>query len=125
MSLLARWTRFNLVGIAGALVQLATLGALDHRVPGHYLLATAAALEITLLHNFFWHTRVTWRGRSASGRAFLRFHLSNGLVSLVGNLALMRLLVGARFPVLGANALAICLCSLVNFGLGERWVFQS
>ncbi|MGP8250997.1 MAG: GtrA family protein, partial [Terracidiphilus sp.] len=54
----------------------------------------------------------------------LRFHLSNGLVSMVGNLALMPILVaGARIPVLAANAIAILCCSIVNFLLGDRWAF--
>jgi putative flippase GtrA len=61
----------------------------------------------------------TWRDRrtdSALLDQLLRFHLSNGLVSLVGNLALMRILVGkADLSVLAANSIAILCCSLVNF----------
>jgi putative flippase GtrA len=54
----------------------------------------------------------------------MRFHLSNGLVSMLGNLALMRVLVdGARMPVLAANGVAILCCSLVNFCFGDSWVF--
>jgi putative flippase GtrA len=55
---------------------------------------------------------------------FIRFHLSNGLVSMIGNLALMPVLVeGARIPVVLANAIAILCCSIVNFFLGDRWAF--
>ena len=96
---------------------------------GHYLYASAAALEVTLLHNFVWHLRYTWRDRrdnSARLGQLMRFHLSNGLVSLLGNLALMRILVeGARLPVLAANSIAILCCSLVNFCLGNEWVFAA
>jgi putative flippase GtrA len=47
------------------------------------------------------------------------------LVSMVGNLALMRVLVGgARMPVMGANAVAILCCSIVNFCLGDKWAFR-
>jgi putative flippase GtrA len=127
MKVLARWGRFNLVGAVGMAVQLGTLALLDHVWPGHYLWATAAALEATLLHNFVWHLNYTWRDRRRHAGVLgqcLRFHLANGAVSLVGNLALMRLLVeGARMPVLPANALAILACSLVNFALGDQWVF--
>jgi putative flippase GtrA len=124
---LARWGRFNLVGAVGVAVQLGTLALLNHVWPGHYLWTTVAALELTLLHNFVWHLNYTWRDRrrdaSVPGQC-MRFHLANGAVSLAGNLALMRLLVeGARMPVLPANALAILACSLVNFALGDRWVF--
>jgi putative flippase GtrA len=91
------------------------------------MLATAAALEITLLHNFVWHLHYTWRDRrcrSALRSQLIRFHLSNGLVSMVGNLALMPVLVeGARIPVVAANAIAILCCSIVNFCLGHNWAF--
>jgi len=45
---------------------------------------------------------------------------------MLGNLALMRPLVdGARLPVLAANGVAILCCSLVNFCLGDGWVFAA
>jgi putative flippase GtrA len=130
--LLLRWGRFNLVGVMGTAVQLGAL-ALFARLhqgrpdQGHYLLASAAALELTLLHNFLWHRRYTWRGRQGPAIAqFLRFQLSNGLVSLAGNLGLMRLLVHREhMPVVIANAVAILCCSAANFCLGDRWAFAS
>jgi len=126
-NILARWGKFNLVGAAGVAVQLSSLAIFNRLAPWHYLPASAAALEFTLLHNFLWHVNFTWRDRRCIGAAFgplARFHLSNGLVSLVGNLALMRLLVGEwRVPVLAANLIAILCCSMVNFCLGDNWVF--
>jgi putative flippase GtrA len=124
-----RWGKFNLVGAVGMVVQLAVLAVLNRCVPGHYLLASAAAIEITLLHNFVWHLHYTWRDRrdnSALMTQLLRFHLSNGLVSMLGNLALMRVLVQqAHMPVLIANAIAILCCSIVNFWLGDGWAFAA
>ena len=90
---------------------------------------SAAAVELTLLHNFVWHLHYTWRDRrddSATAVQLVRFHLSNGLVSMLGNLALMRVLVdGVRLPLLAANSIAILCCSLVNFGLGNEWAFAA
>lgn len=127
MNRLLRWGKFNLVGALGMGLQLAALAAFARWVPGHYLIATAAAIELTLLHNFVWHVRYTWRDRRrdcAVPGQLLRFHLSNGMVSMVGNLLLMRVLVdGYRVPLLLANCLAILCCSLVNFCLGDDWVF--
>ncbi len=127
MNTLVRWGKFNLVGVMGAVVQLVSLAVLNRIAPGHYLASSAAALELTLLHNFVWHVHYTWsarwEGATLPGQC-VRFHLSNGMVSLVGNLALMKALVGgARLPVLAANGIAIMCCSLVNFCLGEVWVF--
>lgn len=127
MNSFVRWGKFNLVGMVGMVVQLGVLALINHVEPGHYMVATAAAIEITLIHNFVWHLHYTWRDRScrsAIAGSFIRFHLSNGMVSMVGNLALMPVLVtGARIPVLAANAIAIVCCSIVNFLLGDRWAF--
>ena len=125
MSGLTRWLRFNLVGAMGTAVQLGSLAVLNRAMPGHYLWASAAALEMTLLHNFAWHARYTWRDRAGpAGAQLVRFHLSNGLVSMAGNLGLMRLLVhGAGMPVVAANAVAIGCCGVVNFLLGDGWAF--
>ena len=127
MNLFARWVRFNVVGAMGMAVQLAVLTLLGRRDAGHYLFASAAAVEVAVLHNFAWHLRVTWPDRRA-GSAVLaqltRFHLANGAVSLLGNLGLMRLLVGdAHLPVLAANCIAIVCCSVANFCLGNTWAF--
>ena len=129
MSRLIRWAKFNVVGAAGMLVQLAALAAFNRVTHGHYLCATAAAVELTLLHNFAWHLQFTWRDRRDDSALFaqlLRFHLSNGLVSLLANLLLMRILVQeARLPVLVSDAIAILCCSVVNFYLGDKWAFAA
>jgi putative flippase GtrA len=45
---------------------------------------------------------------------------------MVGNLALMRVLVhGAWLPVLAANVIAILCCSVANFYMGNRWAFAA
>ena len=127
MSTLIRWGRFNVVGAIGMVVQLSSLSIFNRITPGHYLYASAAALELTLLHNFVWHSHYTWRDRRGNSvllTQLMRFHLSNGLVSMLGNLALMRLLVGvAHTPLLVANAIAILCCSILNFCLGNNWAF--
>jgi putative flippase GtrA len=46
------------------------------------------------------------------------------MVSLLGNLALMRIFVHqAHLPLLVANAIAILCCSIVNFCMGNSWAF--
>jgi putative flippase GtrA len=127
MSHFIRWWRFNLVGAMGMVVQVAALALFDRWAPGHYLYTSAAAVELTLLHNFVWHLHYTWRdrrGHSALLAQLVRFHLSNGLVSLLGNHILMRILVHEeRLTVLAANSIAILCCSIVNFCLGNNWAF--
>jgi putative flippase GtrA len=124
-----RLLRFSLVGAVGVGVQLGVLATLI-AMKMNYLLATGMAVEAAVLHNFLWHQRFTWRDRTGSRReAFgqlVRFHLSNGLISLVGNLLLMRLLAGwLGLPALVANLATISLCFVANYLASDRWVFLS
>jgi putative flippase GtrA len=127
MNTFIRWGKFNLVGAMGMVVQLAALAGFNRLAPGHYLYASAAAVELAVLHNFVWHLHYTWRDRrdnSALLTQLIRWHLSNGLVSMLGNLVLMRVLVhDAHLPLLVANVIAILCCSIVNFCLGNNWAF--
>ncbi len=124
-----RWLKFNAVGALGILVQTGALGFFVHVVGMHYLVATALAVEAAVLHNFFWHRRWTWADRRQAGFSFglaalLRFNLTNGLVSIAGNLLFMAILTGAAgVEPLAANFVSIALCSLMNFLLADRFVF--
>jgi putative flippase GtrA len=124
-----RWLKFNAVGGLGILVQLAALLGLKSGFHLSYLLATALAVEVAVVHNFLWHERYTWADRvqpswRRSLPRLLHFNLTNGAISIAGNLALMRLLVGlAHMNYLVANVVAIVLCSLANFLISEGWVF--
>jgi putative flippase GtrA len=131
-ALFQRWVKFNAVGAIGILVQLAALAVLAGPLRIHYLVATALAVETAILHNFIWHCRWTWKDRAGDTArpawvlgALWRFHVSNGLVSIAGNLLFMRLLVGGlHLHYLVANLLSIALCSLANFLLSELFVFR-
>jgi putative flippase GtrA len=126
---LLRWMKFNFVGAIGILVQLAALAVFRSRLGLGYLLATGLAVEIAVIHNFLWHERFTWVDRPAvrpwqSLVRLLKFNGSNGAVSILGNLLLMRLLVGeCKVNYVASNIFAIVVCSVVNFLLGDRFVF--
>jgi len=126
-----RWLKFNLVGAAGIAVQLAALFVLKSVFRFNYLLATALAVEAAVVHNFLWHERYTWADRvhpswQQSLPRLLCFNLTNGAVSILGNLALMKLFVGlAHINYLLANGIAIAICSLANFLISEQWVFRT
>jgi putative flippase GtrA len=127
--LLARGFRFYAVGAIGIGVQLAALWLLRGRLGLHYLVATALAVEIALLHNYLWHERWTWADRPASVRERLgrviRFHASNGVLSLIGNVALMRVLAGAfGMHYMAANVASIAAVAIANFLASEYFVFR-
>jgi putative flippase GtrA len=123
---LRRWLRFNGVGLVGAAVQLAVLGLLTRALGMPAPWATPLAVEIAILHNFFWHQRVTWpqTSRESTGRRLFRFHALNGTVSLAGNAAITLALAACGMHVLLANFVAIMTCSILNFALSDRLVFR-
>jgi putative flippase GtrA len=132
-----RFLRFNVVSALGIGVRLLAAWALVNGLGLHYLIGTTLAIEVSILHNFFWHLHWTWgpAGAQAGGRppaprhhVFFRcvaFHASNGLVTFLGAMVLMPMLVGsAGLHHLVANFIAICFTGLLNFFLGDRLVFR-
>jgi len=123
-----RSAKFAFVGAFGIAVQLVMLEMLT-AIGCQYLWATGLAVETAVLHNFAWHQRFTWKERQALGLSetltrLLRFHLSNGAISILGSLLLMRWLVGQMgMGVLVANLLTIAACAAGNYLASDRWVF--
>ena len=125
----ARWVAFYSVGGLGVLVQLATLAILTGPVGLGYLPSTALAVEVAILHNFLWHERWTWADPATPlaggvGRRLVRFNITNGLLSILGNVAFTALfvaLLGTNYVV--SNVLAIAVCSVLNFLAADRLVF--
>ncbi len=121
-----RWVKFSAVGAGGIFVQIVILTLLLRVAGLHYLAATALAVEASVLHNFVWHRRWTWKDRPQSRVTLmlLRFNLTSGAMSLAGNLILMFVFVSqARLNPFIANLITIAICSLINFTLSDRFVF--
>ena len=122
--------RFNLVGVFGFALQTGALFVLTHN-PHRlgYLMATAAAVELAVLNNFVWHQCWTWSDRPSATkvetlRRLVKFNLTNGAVSVIGNLIFMSLLVGRLgLPIAGANVASVAACSICNFFLADRIAF--
>lgn len=129
--LCARFGRFNLVGLVGAALQVMLFDVLMKCWGFADVAATLIAVEVALLHNFFWHERFTWRDCERTGlrqRAIRlwKFHAGNGLISLAGNAALMYCFVEKlRAPAVPSALAAIALCGPANFLLSDHWIFKS
>jgi putative flippase GtrA len=129
LTVAVRWMKFNFVGVMGALLQLFILAVCTYAARLSYLPAVTIAIECTIVHNFLWHERFTWGDRRCWGwknraRRLLCFNATNGAISLAGNLLLMRLFIEQfHLPILVANGIAIIACSIVNFTVGDRFVF--
>jgi putative flippase GtrA len=129
---------FVAVGAIGLLLQLGALAFLTLTLNWAYGPATAAAVQLAVLHNFVWHERWTWRDRRAQhgskrtpgdrdggiAERFARFEVTTGATSIGGNLLGTALLVETLgFTPLAANLAAVVLMSAVNFLVSDRWVF--
>ena len=93
----------------------------------HYLLATVAAVEVTLAHNFTWHERWTWgtSGQPNWGARALKYQLGTGTMAMMANLFAAELLVGRMgLPTLAATPLAIVSSGMINFLIGQFVVFK-
>jgi putative flippase GtrA len=127
---LRRGMKFYAVGGVGIGVQLAALVWFRSALLLGYRLSTVLAVETAVIHNFLWHEHVTWsdrKGLRASHWAtrFVKFNLSNGLLSIVGNLMVMQALVsGLGMNYVVANGMTIAACSALNFLISDRFVFQ-
>ena len=127
-----RWIKFNAVGAAGFALQMSVLFVLTHNPrPLGYLPATAIAVELAVLNNFVWHQRWTWKDRPSLSKAetlrrLAKFHVTNGALSIAGNLLLMMIFVGVlRLPVVISNVASVAVCSIFNFILADRIAFFS
>ena len=122
------WLKFNAVGGMGIGVQLIALTGLKSGLHIDYLLASALAVEAAVVHNFVWHERFTWSERESKNVAvrFLKFNLTAGMFSILGNVLLMAVFVDlARMNYLLANLATIAVCSLGNFVVSDRFVFET
>jgi putative flippase GtrA len=123
-----RWGVFNLVGLGGFAVQIATIALLTRGVGWSSLAATAVGLELVAVQNFFGHSTWTWQERRVrSPRAWLarfwRYQLAK-TASLIANLAITSVLVHAGLPPEIANTAAVLICAVPNYLMSEHFVFQ-
>jgi putative flippase GtrA len=115
------------VASGGFLLQTVTVAVLTHVSSVTPELATAIAVEIAVLHNFFWHERWTWGDRAAARsrlRRFGAYQLATGSASLAGNLLVVAAAVRLfSIDVTSANVIAVVVMSVANYTIADRWIF--
>jgi putative flippase GtrA len=126
-SQVARAFRFVGVGVLGFVLQLIALGLLL-RAGCSLTVATATAVMVTAVHNYFWHEQLTWSDRARSRRwsRLLRYLVAGNAVALAGNIFLTAIYCQLlHVPAVAANAMAVGTLAVVNFGIADRWVFRA
>jgi len=128
--LIRKWLRYNTIGTMGVGVQLFFLFLLTRLFHIHYMIATLLAVQVAIIHNFFWHQRWTWKesasqGKKESLRRFVKFNSSTGTLSMLGNVGVTAALVQAlHLPLMICNILAIGACNIANFLFANTFGFQ-
>ncbi|MCF7796526.1 MAG: GtrA family protein [Lentisphaeria bacterium] len=121
---------FSAVGISGIVVNMGTLWLLTHFASIHYALASPIAIEISIINNFIWNDRFTWRGRRRARNlniwyGLLRFNIVSWIAGSMNWLLLVLFTEVAGIYYLWANLLAIAIAAAMNFILNEKWTFKA
>jgi putative flippase GtrA len=124
-----RWGVFNLVGLGGFLLQIATIALLTRSFHWSSVVATAIGLEAAALLNFLGHSRWTWSDQpegtpGGCAARFRRYQVAK-TASLGANLAITTALAAVTgLPVELSNAVAVVACALPNYFVADRLVFS-
>lgn len=126
---------FNVVGLAGFIVQIAAIALLTRYFGWPAFAATAVGLELAALQNFVAHSRWTWRDRpipsNGEGRPDMRGWLRRygryqaaKTASLGANLVMTTALIHGGLSPEVANTIAVLACAIPNYLVSERLVFS-
>jgi putative flippase GtrA len=120
--LAGRMLRFAVVGAAGIAVNTAALYLLYRWLRVPLVVASAAAVELTVVHNYFLNDRWTFAVRAPSIRRFGKFNVSM-LGGLAVNVLVLWTLMRGGVHLLPANLLAIGAAFAVNYASSTLWVW--
>lgn len=126
-----RILRFGIVGASGVLVNQGLLMLLHGHFAWPLPIASAVAIEVSILTNFALNARWTWKiDLEGSFRRWmwkaLQYHAATVLSAFAGNVTVLLVLVYV-FDVdyRLANLAGIVVGSALNFVAGEFWVFRN
>jgi putative flippase GtrA len=124
-----RMVRWAAVGALGFCLQVGVLTLLATRGGVPYPLATALAVGVAILHNFFWHERWTWGDRRRGPwrervECLGRFGGVSIAASVAGHVALMVVCVELlHLSLVAASLVSVAALSVVTFRVTDRVVF--
>ena len=125
-----RWGMFNVVGLAGFLVQITVLAALTRLGGWHYVPSTAFATALVVWQNYVLHARWTWGDRpprTARERRLrpLRYVAAKSL-SLAAHVTFTAVFVSqASLPPELGTMLSVGICAVFNYVAADRVIFPA
>lgn len=116
--------RFGIVGALGVFVNSSVL-FLAHGLAGlPLLIASAVAVEVSIIHNFLWNDRWTFKAGGFSLQRLGKFNLTSlvGLLITSGVLYLLVTYLGLHYML--ANLAGIAVAMVWNFGSSLLWTWE-
>jgi putative flippase GtrA len=118
-----RLLKFGAVGATGVIINTSALYVLSRWLGLPLLLASAIAVELAIVSNFFWNNRWTFACRSSSLARFAKFNAVS-LVGLTLNVTIVWGLTRTGLYFLIANLVGIGVGVTVNYACSVVWVWR-
>lgn len=118
---------FALVGGSGVVVNLGLYLALSRGLSFPLELASALAIELSIISNFVLNNAFTFRRRNPTnclGKRFLRFHLAAGAAGFLNFTTFFLLVRGLGLWDIPANLIGIACATVINYVLNSRWTWK-
>jgi len=119
--------KFGIVGGSGVVVNMGLLFILTRFLSLRLEIASAIAIEVSILSNFFLNNLWTFRKRKTHvpfWSRLLRYHLVTGLAGVVNYLVLLLLVKTFGMHDMLSNLIGIVIGTFINYSLNSLWTWR-
>lgn len=119
--------KFGIVGGSGVLVNMGLLFILTRYLSVRLEIASAIAIEVSILSNFFLNNLWTFKKRDTHvtfWMRLLRYHLVTGLAGVVNYLVLLLLVKTFGLHDMLSNLIGILIGTFINYSLNSLWTWR-
>ncbi len=118
--------KFLIVGGLGTAVNLGVLYVLRYFIGLQHAVASAAAIEVSVINNYSFHERWTFKGRGGGSwvRRLLKFHLTTSLAIATQYVTSQLLHYGLGVESVISQLTGILLGFIINYFLSSRYVWS-
>jgi len=119
--------KFGIVGGSGVLVNMGLLYILTRFFAIRLEIASALAIEVSILSNFFLNNLWTFKKRETHvpfWSRLLRYHLVTGLAGIVNYLVLLLLVHTLGWHDMLSNLIGIAIGTIINYTLNSLWTWR-
>lgn len=124
-----RFVKFGVVGGSGVVVNMFLLWFCKEQLNLPLTISSLIAIAASIFTNFILNNYWTWKENSETNKySFInrlwRYYLSASVAAVVNYVTLILLSEYVGIHYLISNLIGIGLGTVINFGLGEFWVFK-